>query len=58
MSSSIFTRAADVAQRAAVLGLLSGAGFQLYQIGSKTLEGKIDSPYLHSTYHKGVCIVP
>ena len=48
--ASFVQKAADVAQRGAVLGLLSFFGFQLYQIGKFTLEGKVDNPYMHSTY--------
>lgn len=52
-SRGIFSKTADVLQRGAVLGLLSAFGFQFYQIMSKTLEGKIDSPHMHSTYLEG-----
>lgn len=51
---SFFTKAADFAQRGMVLGLLSFFGFQIYQIGSNTLQGVVDSPYMHSTYFKDV----
>jgi hypothetical protein len=51
---SFFTKAADIAQRGMVLGLLSFFGFQIYQIGSNTIKGKVDSPYMHSTYFKDV----
>ena len=52
-SRSIFSKTADVLHRGAVLGLLSAFGFQFYQIMSKTYEGRIDSPHMHSTYLKG-----
>jgi hypothetical protein len=52
-SRHIFTKTADILHRGVVLGLLSAFGFQFYQIMSKTIEGKIDSPHLHSTYLKG-----
>lgn len=51
---SIFSRVADVAHKGVVLGLLSLFGFQVYQIGSNVLEGKLDNPYMHSTYLKDV----
>jgi hypothetical protein len=51
---SIFTRAADIVQRGCVLGLLSMAGYQCYQIGKFTLEGRVKSPYMESTYFKDV----
>lgn len=38
--SSIFQRAADVAQKGAVLGLMSLFGFQVYQIGANLYETK------------------
>lgn len=37
-----------------MLGLVSVFAYQCYQIGSKALEGKVDSPYMHSTYFKDV----
>ena len=52
-SKTIFSKAADVLHRGAVLGLVSAFGFQFYQIMSKTLEGRVDSPHMHSTYLKG-----
>lgn len=51
---SLFTKAADFVQRGAVLGLLTFFGFQVYQIGSNTLKGVVDSPYMKSTYFKDV----
>jgi len=53
-SKTILTKAADLAQRATVLGLVSFFGFQAYQIGSMVIERKIESPYLHSTYREDV----
>mmetsp|Transcript_9707 Transcript_9707/g.18581 ORF Transcript_9707/g.18581 Transcript_9707/m.18581 type:complete len:96 (-) Transcript_9707:45-332(-) len=53
-SRSIFSKTADVLQRGAVLGLLSAFGFQCYQIVTKTWEGQVDSPHMHSTYLKDV----
>eukprot|EP00977_Amphora_coffeiformis_P001613 scaffold310_cov168-Amphora_coffeaeformis.AAC.8 len=55
-SRSIFSKTADVLQRGAVLGLLSAFGFQCYQIVTKTWEGQVDSPHMHSTYLKGKSI--
>jgi len=52
--ATIFTRAADLAHRGFILGLVSVFGYQCYQIGSKVYEGQIDSPYMHSTYFKDV----
>lgn len=37
---SIFQKAADVAQKGAVLGLMSLLGFQVYQIGANLYETK------------------
>ena len=54
MSSSIFTRAADVVHKGAVMGLFSFFGFQLYQIGAQVYQRQIDSPYMHSTYFDDV----
>jgi hypothetical protein len=51
---SFFTKAADFAQRGSVMFLLSFFGFQIYQIGSNTLQGVVDSPYKKSTYFKDV----
>ena len=51
---TFFTKAADFAQRGAVLGLLSFFGFQVYQIGSNSFKGVVDSPYMKSTYFKDV----
>ena len=42
-----------MAHRGVVLGLFSAFGFQVYQIFSKTYEGRVDSPHMHSTYLKG-----
>ena len=56
-SRTIFSKAADVIHRGTVLGLVSVFGFQMYQIISKTYEGKIDSPHMHSTYLKGMYIL-
>jgi len=36
------------------LGLVSFFGYQVYQIGKNVLSGKVESPYLHSTYFKDV----
>lgn len=45
---TVFQKAADVAHKCAVLGLLGFAGFQLYQIVTKSYEGldtrKLNSP--------------
>jgi len=55
MSSRPFlSKAADYAQRASVLGLLSFLGFQLYQVGHFVRERQIESPYMHSTYRQDV----
>ena len=51
---TLLTKAADAAQRATVLGLLSFFGFQAYQIGKFVYERKVDSPYMHSTYREEV----
>lgn len=51
---SFFARAADAAQKGVVLGLLSVFGFQLYQIGANVYSGRVDSPYMHSTYFDDV----
>lgn len=51
---SVFQRAADIAHRGVVLGLLSFFGFQAYQIAKFTLQGKVESPYLESTYFQEV----
>jgi hypothetical protein len=51
---SVFTRLADMAQRGAVVGLLSMAGYQCYQIAKFTMEGRVQSPYMESTYFKDV----
>ena len=53
-SRSLFTRAADLVHKSAVVGLMSFFGYYVYQIGSKVYESKIDSPYLHSTYRQDV----
>jgi hypothetical protein len=53
-SVSVWTRVADGLHKTAVVGLLSFFGYQGYQIGSKVLEGKVDSPYMHSTYREDV----
>jgi len=52
-SRNIFSKTADVLHRGVVLGLLSAFGYHFYQIISKTSEGRIDSPHMHSTYLKG-----
>ena len=41
-------------QRGAVLGLLSFFGFQVYQIGAAVYTGRVDSPYMQSTYRQQV----
>jgi len=51
---SIFTKAADFVQRGMVLGLFTFFGFQAYQIGANVWRGKVDSPYMHSTYFQDV----
>jgi hypothetical protein len=51
---SVFTRIADVAQRGVVIGLMGWAGFQCYQIAKFTMEGRVQSPYMESTYFKDV----
>jgi hypothetical protein len=51
---SFATKAADFAQRTAVLGLLSYFGFHVYQIFKFTRKGVVDSPYMQSTYFKDV----
>lgn len=50
---SIFSKAADFVHRGVVLGLFSAFVFQVYQIGAKVYEGRVDSPHMHSTYLKG-----
>ena len=50
----VLNRVADLVQKGLVLGLVSFAGFQVYQIASKVSEGQVDSPYMHSTYFKDV----
>ena len=52
---NIFTKTADVLHRGTVVVLMSWFGFHVYQICSKTMEGKVDSPHMHSTYLKGAC---
>lgn len=42
------SRLADVAQKGAVLGLMSMFGYQVYQIADKTYEKKIESKYMHT----------
>lgn len=54
MSSSIFSKAADFAQRTAVVGLMSYFGFLSYQIFKNVSQGVVDSPYMKSTYFKDV----
>ena len=56
MSSSrpFFTKAADFAHRATIVGLLSFFGFQIYQVGKFVYERQVDSPYMHSTYQQDV----
>jgi len=44
----------DVMHKGAVIGLVSVFAFQVYQIGSKAMSGVVDSPMMHSTYHKEV----
>lgn len=51
---SLFTRLADIAQRGVVIGLMGMAGFQCYQIAKFTMEGRVHSPYMESTYFKDV----
>lgn len=51
---SLATRAADFVHRGIVVGLFSWFGFQVYQIGSQVTTGRLDSPYMHSTYFKDV----
>ena len=51
---SMFSRVADLAQRGVVIGLMSMAGYQCYQIAKFTLEGRVQSPYMESTYFKDV----
>jgi hypothetical protein len=41
-------------QRAAVCGLLSFFGYQVYQIGAAVAMGRVDSPYMQSTYRQQV----
>jgi hypothetical protein len=41
-------------QRGAVLGLVSFFGFQVYQIGNAVWAGRVDSPYMQSTYRQQV----
>ena len=54
MSSSIFTKIADIAHRGVVLGLFSVFGFQIYQIAVNVRGGQVDSPYMQSTYFDDV----
>jgi len=51
---AMLSRAADLAHRGFVLGLVSWFGFQLYQVGSNALSGRVESPYLESTYFDDV----
>lgn len=51
MSSSIFQRAADVAQKGAVLGLMSLFGFQVYQIGANLYETKWSNVGMKTNEH-------
>jgi hypothetical protein len=51
---SLYTKAADLVHRGAVVGLFSFFCFQAYQIGSNTRQGVVDSPHLKSTYFKEV----
>jgi hypothetical protein len=53
-TGNLFSKAADVAQRTVVLGLMSFFGFHAYQIFKFTTAGVIDSPYMKSTYFKDV----
>ena len=52
--SSIFARAADLAQKGTVLGLVSVFGYQLYQIGRNVAGGVVEHPVMESTYFKDV----
>lgn len=52
--ATMFTRAADLLQRGVVLGLISFTGFQVYQIGRNAISGRVDSPYMQSTYFNDV----
>lgn len=45
---SLVKRAADVLQKGSVLGLLSLAGYQIYQIGVNVSEKKVDTKYHHT----------
>ena len=54
MSTSVFTRAANVAQKGTVLGLMSFFGFQIYQIGRNVQSGRVDHPVMESTYFEDV----
>ena len=40
--------AADVAQRATVLGFVSFFGLQVYQIGKDVVENKVENQYQHT----------
>ena len=55
MSARTFlTRAADMTQKSAVLGLLGMFGYYGFQIISNVAERKVDSPFMHSTYEQDV----
>ena len=45
-------RGADILQKGAVLGLMSLFGYQIYQIGQKVSEKKVDTRYHHTDMFK------
>jgi len=53
-SSGTFRRAADLAHKGVVTGLLSFLGFQVCQVGVNVYHGRSQTPYTESTYFKDV----
>lgn len=52
--TAILSRAADLAHKGFVVGLVSVFGYQLYQIGSKTMAGQVAHKTMDSTYFEDV----
>ncbi len=46
----VLNKAADVVQKGAVLGLLSLFGYQVYQIGTKVEEKRVETKFNHKVY--------
>lgn len=52
--TAILSRAADFAHKGFVMGLVSVFGYQVYQIGSKTIAGQVSHETMDSTYFEEV----